>query len=896
MRKTCLYLAILLITLGTTANSFGDEVVVGNFEDAGLDGAWAGDGMTLSQSTTGATLGSQAVQVDGGGGWKTGIWLELSATNRDKLASEGAQISLDVTVFDADLTTGWMAIFAILNGQHVGWSQLADQYPARDGQPQTLTWDIPADKASTIASNPSASYFQLVIGSNLDGASITKYYVDNIKIIYPAAEEEAPKSTDLVIASWENDPNYDGWVISETADPLFNDHNGVTLGDYSLDLYIEDNAGWNGSIMTLDVVEANLVEAVQLNTKLSVDVTRLVDDWASDPVPGWNEIVFGINAGGPDWSIWNNTMAFTVSWRQTDGDQTATAVFDYSSYLAEMGYLEQIDWFEFMITSNVDSSYPGPILFYMDNMKLTGAGIAVGPNPADDANSIGINSELTWREGPFAASHVLYIGTDAVKVANATMDDHAEDVNVYELSDASFDPNGLLQFKTQYFWRVDEVNDANPDSPWKGNLWDFTTGDFIVIEDFEDYNNYDTESEDAIFYTWVDGYGIDENGSYVGHDLKENQPICEEEIVFAGNWSMPFYFNNEEPALASEAQRTWDEPQVWKDNEGTNTLKLYIYGDSSNNAGQLYIDLEDAQEVSTRIYHPNSVPVFTTEEWQEWEIVLNEVADVNLVAIKKMTIGVENIPGEDDAEGLIFIDSIRRYPTVPVILDPNHIEIRKTTTAPAIDGVGDGIWAQIDAEPLAIWDLSNADSIEPESAADLSASFKACFDDTNFYLFLEVTDSVIEASTSDYLADGLEVYFDGDYSHTSEYDGVNDNQIRITADDEDLADTDASLEVPGMVFKVLLTAGGYNIEAAFPLAELQIAPSEDPEPLYDSEGQVIAGSDIAANNVIGFEVQINDNDTSTRETVLRWFSDDNNSYQDPSLFGQARLLQELVGE
>ena len=43
---------------------------------------------------------------------------------------------------------------------------------------------------------------------------------------------------------------------------------------------------------------------------------------------------------------------------------------------------------------------------------------------------------------------------------------------------------------------------------------------------------------------------------------------------------------------------------------------------------------------------------------------------------------------------------------------------------------------------------------------------------------------------------------------------------------KDLADTDASLEVPGMVFKVLLTAGGYNIEAAFPLAELQIAPSE----------------------------------------------------------------------
>ena len=212
-------------------------------------------------------------------------------------------------------------------------------------------------------------------------------------------------------------------------------------------------------------------------------------------------------------------------------------------------------------------------------------------------------------------------------------------------------------------WSI-EVNDANPDSPWKGNLWDFTTGDFIVIEDFEDYNNYDTESEDAIFYTWVDGYGIDENGSYVGHDLKENQPICEEEIVFAGNWSMPFYFNNEEPALASEANAPGMNPKSGRTMKAPTPSSSTFMEDSSNNAGQLYIDLEDAQEVSTRIYHPNSVPVFTTEEWQEWEIVLNEVADVNLVAIKKMTIGVENIPGEDDAEGLIFIDSIRRYPTV----------------------------------------------------------------------------------------------------------------------------------------------------------------------------------------------------------------------------------------
>ena len=162
-------------------------------------------------------------------------------------------------------------------------------------------------------------------------------------------------------------------MISETADPLFNDHNGVTLGDYSLDLYIEDNAGWNGSIMTLDVVEAILVEAVQLNTKLSVDVTRLVDDWASDPVPGWkrDRIRYQRRRSGLEHLEQYHGLygqLATNRWRSNRHSRLRLLLV-----LSRDGLPEQIDWFEFMITSNVDSSYPGPILFYMDNMKLTGA-------------------------------------------------------------------------------------------------------------------------------------------------------------------------------------------------------------------------------------------------------------------------------------------------------------------------------------------------------------------------------------------------------------------------------------------------------------------------------------------------------------------------------------------
>ena len=179
----------------------------------------------------------------------------------------------------------------------------------------------------------------------------------------------------------------------------------------------------------------------------------------------------------------------------------------------------------------------------------------------------------------------------------------------------------------------------------------------------------------------------------------------------------------------------------------------------------------------------------------------------------------------------------------------------------------------------------------------LSAIFKTLYDDTYFYVFVEVQDSVIDYEFSDWQGDGVEIYLDGDYSHGTAYDGVNDNQIRITVDDVALADIDSSLPVDGTVFKVLLTDGGYNIEAAFPLEALQIHPSEDPAPLVDADGVEIPNSGVAPNNIIGFEMQINDNDAGgTRETMLRWHSDDNNSHQDPSLFGQARLVSTGAGD
>jgi len=39
----------------------------------------------------------------------------------------------------------------------------------------------------------------------------------------------------------------------------------------------------------------------------------------------------------------------------------------------------------------------------------------------------------------------------------------------------NWDPPGILDFNTTYYWRVDEVNENDGNSPWQGRLWSFTT-------------------------------------------------------------------------------------------------------------------------------------------------------------------------------------------------------------------------------------------------------------------------------------------------------------------------------------------------------------------------------------------------------------------------------------
>ncbi len=208
---------------------------------------------------------------------------------------------------------------------------------------------------------------------------------------------------------------------------------------------------------------------------------------------------------------------------------------------------------------------------------------ARAPYPADGVQEVPQDGTIVrWTAGCKATHHDVYFGDDANAVANAT----AASAGIYrgrQPLEATTVAPGPLEWGRTYYWRVDEVNDAEPKSPWKGLVRSFTTADFILVDDFE---SYDDDCR-RIYYTWVDGFGYggdpacgvapcpgNGTGSIVGYI---DAPFVEVTIAHDGRQSMPFEYNNDESPYYSQADRTWDTPQDWTIN-GVSDLSLWLFG------------------------------------------------------------------------------------------------------------------------------------------------------------------------------------------------------------------------------------------------------------------------------------------------------------------------------
>ncbi|MBW7991819.1 MAG: hypothetical protein FVQ84_17625 [Planctomycetes bacterium] len=327
-----------------------------------------------------------------------------------------------------------------------------------------------------------------------------------------------------------------------------------------------------------------------------------------------------------------------------DGQTQGTLTFTPGTLKMAKTYYWRVDEFD------VVETHKGDI------WSFTTEGAVASLDPANGAVDVTQTAILSWTPG-FGASHEVYFGTDADAVANADSSS-PEYKGTGNLGFEIYDP-GNLEWDTTYYWRVDETNNTNADSPWTGPLWSFTTANFLVVDDFDSYNDLDTTDPQSnrIFLVWVDGLDDPANGSLVGYD---NPPFAEQSIVHGGLQSMPFVFDN--AVGKSEATLTSTNQHDWTVN-GINTLTIWFKGSSSNTAEQMYVALNDSALVNHD--NPDAAQI---SDWTEWNIDLQAFADqgVNIANINSITLGLGNrnnpVAG---GSGMMYFDDIRLYPPVP---------------------------------------------------------------------------------------------------------------------------------------------------------------------------------------------------------------------------------------
>ena len=339
--------------------------------------------------------------------------------------------------------------------------------------------------------------------------------------------------------------NFDNFVLTRT-DPLIDfswgDPGGPdpAVGDDSF------SARWTGEVEAAFTETYTFYTSTDDGVRLWVDGRQLVDAWVDQGTTEYRGTI-DLVAG--------NTYSLVMEYYENSG-----------------GAVAELRW-----------SSPSMPKDYVPQAALSLPVKASSPTPRGGAVDVKQTTDLRWGPGDAAASHEVYFGTDADAVANADKSS-PEYKGTKALDDESYDP-GKLNWETTYYWRVDEINAGNPDSPWVGNLWSFTTAGFLIIDNFESYDAGDNQ----IWYSWHDGLGYgtpgtadffagNGTGAAVGDETTAS--YTEETIVRpGGSKAMPLAYDNNKQGYSkySETELKLTAPRDWTE-EGVTELSLWFRG------------------------------------------------------------------------------------------------------------------------------------------------------------------------------------------------------------------------------------------------------------------------------------------------------------------------------
>ena len=226
-----------------------------------------------------------------------------------------------------------------------------------------------------------------------------------------------------------------------------------------------------------------------------------------------------------DVGVWHHiclTYDGSIARLYADGDEVINASKNWSLVLSRARIGQQVNNYSEFWDGRVDDvRIYDYALSPAEVKRLATLPKATKPSPADGAIYPDTWASLSWSPGVNAVSHDVYLGENFVEVndgTGGTFQGNQGDAYLVVGFPGNPYPDGLIP-GTTYYWRIDEVNDLDPNSPWKGDVWSFTVPSKIAYNpnppDGAGYVNPDT------ILRWTAGFGAKLSTVFFGDNFDD---------------------------------------------------------------------------------------------------------------------------------------------------------------------------------------------------------------------------------------------------------------------------------------------------------------------------------------------------------------------------------------
>ena len=261
----------------------------------------------------------------------------------------------------------------------------------------------------------------------------------------PSFEEDEVILDDPAWEQWAT-WGYEGGLSSTVA---FDDTEFID-GARSLRIMPKGTTNWHFIVLTLPI-------------PLTVGTPYTASFWAKAEEPRPLTVQFKDTANKPvTWGL--TDFQLTTDWAEysmTSPAQDAEMKLEFFCSGSEVPF-----WMDFV---NV---YEGEYIADVTPSGAVSPEKARRPEPADGAVVDLPRVTLKWQAGGSAVTHNVYFGEDFDAVNEGLVEAIPTPFTTLPVGAAAPYETGLTPGQT-YYWRVDEVNNAEPDSPWKGDVWSF---------------------------------------------------------------------------------------------------------------------------------------------------------------------------------------------------------------------------------------------------------------------------------------------------------------------------------------------------------------------------------------------------------------------------------------